>query len=119
MTGKDRAKASVNIKELTDAYIEVAKRGDVRMSYAWHRISELEQEFKVMTWQGNKVHDIDDIKIDGSTIYYMHQGEVIVERDIRELAYNEIMAGPGFNWVGRKSNTKPKGFMLGVAPGGN
>ena len=51
MTDKDRAKASVNIEELTDAYIEVAKRGDVRMSYVCHRISELEQEFKVKMCQ--------------------------------------------------------------------
>ena len=111
--------AGVNIKELTDAYVKTVKRGDAGLSYAWSRISELEQEFKVLMWQGNKAQDIDNIVIDGENVYYMNQDEVIVERDIRELAYNEIMAGPGFKWVGRKSKTKPKGFMLGIAPGGN
>lgn len=111
-----KEREAVGIKELTDAYIEVAKRGDAGLSYAWSRISELEQEFKVLMWQGNKAQDIDNIIIDGENVYYMNQDEVIVERDIRELAFNEIMAGPGFKWIGRKSKTKPKGFMLGIAP---
>lgn len=96
--------ASVNIKELTNAYVKTVKRGDVSMGYAWHRISELEKEFRVLMWDENEVHNIDDIKIDGTTVYYMHHGKEIVERDIRDIALTEIMEAPGFNWVGRKSN---------------
>ena len=87
MTSRDKVRtakvqkkeAGVNIKELTKAYVKTVKRGDAGLSYAWSRISELEQEFKVLMWQGNKAQDIDNIIIDGENVYYMNQDEVIVE----------------------------------------
>ena len=85
------------------------------VTYGWMRIADLEKEITKLMWKGRHAEDIDEIKIEGENVIYMHQGEEIVIRNIQELARCEIDSGPGFNWAGEKY-PKSKGLLLAVVP---